>query len=376
MIGQLIGGPYDFYAPFDNYHSAMPHTWRLFIVTSQSFRRHPSRTGVRNFTSVRSLHQQHETFSIPPTTRLSSGTSVSEIPSGAADGESKRSDVAKITDAIAEISLESIDAIAAESKSQDELQYRVMDWDQTVPVAEKKPEKEKRSDKPKEIPRTAFRGTKLEDTSFALHFSATRAPQKEPLALGRVSGSISRTNTILATRQEEDQEEGHNWEPPPREHWQIDKAALKYKFPHGWNPKKRLSPDALAGIRALHAQMPEVYTTAALAENFKVSSEAIRRILKSNWSPSADEESDRQRRWFERGKKIYAEFAEKGGKPPKPWRDLGIGDGKPDWLLRKQAARDRPRAPLPALITTARKLEQRRREREEAESSSLSDRIL
>jgi hypothetical protein len=237
--------------------------------------------------------------------------------------------------------------------------------------------REKELERLKEISKTTFRRTKVENTSFALHFSAPRAPPKDHPTTERLSGTISRTNTrpefASPPRQErEPDQEEDDWEPPPREHWQIDKAALKEKFPDGWNPRKRLSPDALAGIRALHAQMPEVYTTAALAENFKVSPDAIRRILKSKWSPNADEESDRQRRWFERGKKIYTEFAEKGGKPPKPWREMGIGDGKPEWLLRKQ----RPRAPLPALITTARKLEQRRREREEAESNSLADRIL
>ncbi|KIM97405.1 hypothetical protein OIDMADRAFT_96520, partial [Oidiodendron maius Zn] len=71
--------------------------------------------------------------------------------------------------------------------------------------------------------------------------------------------------------------------------WQIDKQALKEKFPEGWNPRKRLSPDALAGIRALHASMPTAFTTEHLAQRFEVSPEAIRRILKSKWVPNAEE---------------------------------------------------------------------------------------
>ncbi|KAJ2970894.1 hypothetical protein NUW58_g9562 [Xylaria curta] len=93
--------------------------------------------------------------------------------------------------------------------------------------------------------------------------------------------------------------------PAEREDWQIQKKALKEKFPEGWQPRKRLSPDALDGIRALHAQFPEQYTTEALAKHFEVSAEAIRRILKSKWTPSPDEETRRQERWFNRGKNIW-----------------------------------------------------------------------
>jgi len=110
-----------------------------------------------------------------------------------------------------------------------------------------------------------------------------------------------------------------------REPWQIQKAALKEKFKEGWNPRKRLSPDALAGIRAIHAQFPEQYTTSVLAEKFEVSPEAIRRILKSRWTPKEEEVLDRQRRWFLRGQKVWSRYSELGLKPPARWRELGIG---------------------------------------------------
>lgn len=114
--------------------------------------------------------------------------------------------------------------------------------------------------------------------------------------------------------------------PKPRtqEPWQIQKAALKEKFPDGWQPRKRLSPDALAGIRALNAQFPDVYTTDALADKFQVSREAIRRILKSSWRPSVDEEEERQQRWFRRGKQVWEQKAALGIKPPQRWRMEGI----------------------------------------------------
>lgn len=121
-----------------------------------------------------------------------------------------------------------------------------------------------------------------------------------------------------------------------QEPWQLQKAALKEKFPEGWQPRKRLSPDALAGIRALNAQFPETYTTEALADKFQVSSEAIRRILKSHWRPSSPEEEERQQRWFRRGKQVWEQKAALGIKPPQRWRAEGIArePGYHEWSRR------------------------------------------
>lgn len=128
--------------------------------------------------------------------------------------------------------------------------------------------------------------------------------------------------------------------PPKREPWQIQKETLKEKFPEGWRPRKRLSPDALAGIRALNAQFPDVYTTEALAKKFEVSAEAIRRILKSKWRPSAEEEEDRQERWFRRGKQVWERQAAFGVKPPKRWRREGIARD-PGYHDRKEKAKQK-----------------------------------
>ncbi|KAL1884391.1 hypothetical protein VTK73DRAFT_85 [Phialemonium thermophilum] len=128
-------------------------------------------------------------------------------------------------------------------------------------------------------------------------------------------------------------------ERPRREAWQIQKEALKAKFPEGWQPRKRLSPDALAGIRALHQQFPEEYTTEVLAQKFEVSPEAIRRILKSKWEPSPEEEIERQERWFKRGKKVWARWAELGKKPPRKWREEGIVR-HPSWNEKEEGSQD------------------------------------
>ncbi|KAM0515977.1 hypothetical protein ACHAPE_005598 [Trichoderma viride] len=127
-----------------------------------------------------------------------------------------------------------------------------------------------------------------------------------------------------------------------QEPWQLQKAALKEKFPEGWQPRKRLSPDALAGIRALNAQFPEIYTTEALADKFQVSSEAIRRIIKSHWRPSSMEEEDRQQRWFRRGKQVWEQKAALGIKPPQRWRVEGVArdPGYHEWS-KKVSQRER-----------------------------------
>ena len=105
------------------------------------------------------------------------------------------------------------------------------------------------------------------------------------------------------------------------EDWQIQKAALKRKFgDKNWAPVKRLSPDAIEGVRTLHAQDAGKYTTEALAEEFKVSPEAIRRILKSKWRPTEDEQADRQIRWIRRGERIWSTKMSMGMKAPKRWR--------------------------------------------------------
>lgn len=106
--------------------------------------------------------------------------------------------------------------------------------------------------------------------------------------------------------------------------WSKQKQALKQKFPEGWRPPKRLSPDALEGIRVLHQQFPDMYTTEALAAKFEVSPEAIRRILKAKWEPTAEEEEDRQRRWFNRGVSVWQRYAELGRQPPRRWREAGV----------------------------------------------------
>lgn len=113
-----------------------------------------------------------------------------------------------------------------------------------------------------------------------------------------------------------------------REPWQTHKQALEDKLgDEHWNPRKKVSPDAMEGIRALHAQYPDQFTTPVLADQFKVSPEAIRRILKGKWRPNAEQEEDRRMRWDKRGEKIWTSLVDQGVHPPKRWRTMGIGTG-------------------------------------------------
>jgi hypothetical protein len=125
---------------------------------------------------------------------------------------------------------------------------------------------------------------------------------------------------------------------PKREEWQIQKSANLAKFGDTtWQPRKRLSPDTLEGIRALHASNPAVYSTEILSSQFAVSPENIRRILKSKWRPNDDERQDREKRWERRGVRKWTEMAELGEKPPRRWREMGVGsvvgqpERKPGW---------------------------------------------
>ncbi|MCJ1284396.1 Required for respiratory growth protein 9 mitochondrial [Xylographa opegraphella] len=167
----------------------------------------------------------------------------------------------------------------------------------------------------------------------------------------------------------------------PQEPWGVQKTALKHKFgERGWTPRKRLSPDALDGIRALHAQYPEDYSTSVLAEQFKVSPEAIRRILKSKWRPNDEEDVSRRQRWQKRGEAIWGQMVELGLKPPKKWRNLGIGRiDNPDSGRGKLRARSRNvngADVAPAVAGDLVKVPTGVAQAEQLVRRSLSDRIL
>jgi len=75
--------------------------------------------------------------------------------------------------------------------------------------------------------------------------------------------------------------------PTPHE-YKAHRQTLQKLFPSGWSPPKKLSRQAMDGLRHLHRFDPHTFTSPILAEKFKISPEAVRRILKSKWEPTRE----------------------------------------------------------------------------------------
>ncbi|KAG8895994.1 Required for respiratory growth protein 9 mitochondrial, partial [Tulasnella sp. 417] len=90
-------------------------------------------------------------------------------------------------------------------------------------------------------------------------------------------------------------QKGIQREPIP-EPYLAHRATMKRKFPEGWNPPKKLSRQLMDDMRALKRLDPEKFTTDALASQFRVSPEAVRRILRSRWTPDAKRSEELQER--------------------------------------------------------------------------------
>lgn len=97
------------------------------------------------------------------------------------------------------------------------------------------------------------------------------------------------------------------------ERWMAEKANLQKKFQGArWEPKKKVSPAAMDGMRAIHKSHPE-YTTEKLSQLFELDPDAIRRILKSNWVRDAATDEARMEHWAKRGVRVY-----------RRWENLGV----------------------------------------------------
>lgn len=91
--------------------------------------------------------------------------------------------------------------------------------------------------------------------------------------------------------------------PTPHEYVQHRKVTQK-DFPDGWNPPRKLSREAMDGLRQLYRLDKEKFSTPVLAEKFRISPEAVRRILKSNWQPSRE----KRVKQAEKEREEYAEY--------------------------------------------------------------------
>ena len=94
----------------------------------------------------------------------------------------------------------------------------------------------------------------------------------------------------------------------------LHRERMKRSFPEGWSPPHKLSRQAMDGLRVLHMHDPETFSTPMLAERFRISPEAVRRILRSNWEPLPEQTARLLRRemrekeaWIEARKKAERE---------------------------------------------------------------------
>jgi len=76
----------------------------------------------------------------------------------------------------------------------------------------------------------------------------------------------------------------------------MHRERMKSLYPEGWSPPHKLSRQAMDGLRVLHMHDPETFSTPLLAERFRISPEAVRRILRSKWEPSPEQRARLLRR--------------------------------------------------------------------------------
>lgn len=76
----------------------------------------------------------------------------------------------------------------------------------------------------------------------------------------------------------------------------MHRERMKSSYPEGWSPPHKLSRQAMDGLRVLHMHDPETFSTPLLAKRFRVSPEAVRRILRSKWEPSPEQRARLLRR--------------------------------------------------------------------------------
>lgn len=122
------------------------------------------------------------------------------------------------------------------------------------------------------------------------------------------------------------------------EEWRKHRVAMKEKFPDGWSPPRKISRDAMDGLRQLRALDPETFTTEVLAERFKISPEAVRRILKSKWTPSSERKDKLVKR-----EKVAKEkaFAAKAAKIKEEMMPFVREDKKDDRKAERRQSQDR-----------------------------------
>ncbi|KAJ1967348.1 Required for respiratory growth protein 9 mitochondrial [Dimargaris xerosporica] len=86
-----------------------------------------------------------------------------------------------------------------------------------------------------------------------------------------------------------------------------------------WSPTKRVARSTMERIRFLRTNLPDTYTIPRLSAEFKISFEAVRRILKSKYIPSERVRArQEEKRMAKREAFEQASLASKSQKPSRP----------------------------------------------------------
>ena len=170
-------------------------------------------------------------------------------------------------------------------------------------------------------------------SSRSVHNSGkdTSLPQRDWGVVGRVSRAPTLTSEEPSGEEEEEDTKNaryqtDNYTPksgPTPVRWAKHRASMKAKFPDGWAPPHKLSRAAMDGLRALHAHDPDTFPTPVLAEKFRISPEAVRRILRSKWEPSKEQRD----RLLERERR----FRQNRARPKSSAAEHGVGPEESKW---------------------------------------------
>ncbi|CAG8468643.1 6242_t:CDS:2 [Acaulospora colombiana] len=99
-----------------------------------------------------------------------------------------------------------------------------------------------------------------------------------------------------------------NWKTKPLPGWLKHKYSIMERTGfEKWEPKKKVSREIMDEIRTLHEQAPEENTPKILSQQFKISPEAVRRILRSKWTPDPKRLERQKQKLEEKLSKLKAE---------------------------------------------------------------------
>lgn len=145
--------------------------------------------------------------------------------------------------------------------------------------------------------RIEMRKKRREEKEREVWDEALQADKEKKQAKLRHQQASSISSPLSSRKKDVDSDKETKDAPRALPEWQREKLALRAKFASApWSPPKRISREAMDLVRSLARSDPDKYTTPVLADKFKTSPEAVRRILRSSWVMEEGEKERRERR--------------------------------------------------------------------------------